>query len=230
MNRHLYGPSHGFPISKVEQNAGTSRLENGGRLCKAIQGRIISDELFLKKSLQIWHVGGEDLALRKIIARQYFHVCQHAWIGPNRFDLHAIPEVAHPLERLDACEDALGSCYDCLTDYSLSISWRDKKPQKGWLVNITVYQQLGSCRSPHDWKWSMASDEHTPWHQPRHQRAGQEPGVVRQRWLEADGVECALGGKFLGPADRPSNWCMPGSPSCFWGSLCPLDHVDASED
>ncbi|KAJ3546085.1 hypothetical protein NM208_g2181 [Fusarium decemcellulare] len=227
INRHLYGPLHGLPVSKVEQNACTTRLENGGRLRKTVQGRIINDELFLKKSLEIWHVGGEDLQLREIISRQYFNVCKHAWIGPNSFDFYAIPEVSRPLEWFRACKDALGSCYDCLTDYSLSIAWGEAEgQQKGWLVSITSYHQLGSCRSPHDWKWSMASDESTPWHKPRCQRTGHEPGVVRQRWQKADGIDCVLGGKFLGPDARRSNWCAPGSPPCSWSSICPIDHVD----
>jgi hypothetical protein len=51
--------------------------------------------------------------------------------------------------------DTLKSCRYCFTDYRLYVEWRalDSDGPKGWVIGVTRWHQMGSCRSPEDRKW-----------------------------------------------------------------------------
>ncbi|KAF4997148.1 hypothetical protein FGRMN_4041 [Fusarium graminum] len=153
--------------------------------------------------------------LRRILIIQGFGICGH--IAGDDCPLawsYDVLELARPLEQWEECADSLGSCPVCLTDYAISIS--QDEAEELWCVEVVSYQQLGACRSPYDWKWRSLAEK-TQWNEPR--CLAQDPGLVQQRWICAEGLKCPPRGDYLGKPDLRRG-CLLGSRRCPWDKLC----------
>jgi hypothetical protein len=220
MNRHFYGTSHGLSLSTLKYCGHTRLYNQGGSSHWAIDARIINDELFLRKSFKVKF--RNDFQLRGVLLEEYLKLCIHItgddWESLQRY---CIPELVNSSE-LKPCASSLGSCPVCLTDYSISIS--RQKDGKLWDVEVISYQQLGACRSPYDWKWRSLA-EYTVWNEPR--CLAQEPGLVRQRWMISEGLDCPPQGKYIGRL-RLEPGTLLGSRRCPWERSCrECDHYRA---
>lgn len=82
----------------------------------------------------------------------------------------------------------LRSCSHCMTDSVINISQRESPAGGGgeegnWVVTVRTWHDLGSVRSPMDWKWaSLAKDNHKPRREIRRSaRFGK--GAVWRKWV-----------------------------------------------
>lgn len=187
MNCHFYGPLHGPPIEILnrKQTAGSTLMVEADRNAK-----IVGDELFLHKHYKLWHRSGSRSDLRRAIDNSHFEICPHIRLNTNagpsqRFErrrnhLLNLPQLyISPSFELTELTDSPGSCQDCLTDYTVSIGG-PHRTDRSWCIDVHVYQQLGPCRSPEDWKWSILSAEDiacTPY-----RRFLCRAGAVRHLW------------------------------------------------
>ncbi|KAM5347711.1 hypothetical protein ACJ41O_007535 [Fusarium nematophilum] len=199
MNRHLHGASHGLPLKTLEHDSGTMCLGRGGRARWVTNARIVDAELFVRRTLTIWYPGrsGSNEKFREFLRWRVLWLCTHVTTtGPEYRTLYSLPELRRPAEDLALCRESLGSCPMCLMDYSATVT-RSQGRNPGWLVKIDVYQQLGGCRTPFDWKWRILS-RGCSHNQPR--SAIEEPGIVRHRWSLMDRVTFPPEGDFIGRA------------------------------
>ncbi|KAF5560934.1 hypothetical protein FNAPI_3877 [Fusarium napiforme] len=218
MNRHFNGPVHGLPLDILNYHGDVSRYNDGGTRRWTVFARIIQDELFLQRTLVIRIP--KYLGVQKVQDRLYFPVCIHLRSNGNgmqdyaKIGRYGLPEVEELLVGFKSCDNSLGSCPICFTDYSITIRWESQQRQ-GWRIEVVSYQQLGRCRSPYDWKWRLAAEEST-WNEPRCR--AQEPGLVRQRWMFPDGL-IQPEGKYVGKARREPGSLL-GSRRCPWMAWC----------
>lgn len=68
-----------------------------------------------------------------------------------------------------------------MTDYNINI---EKRKGEGWEIKIVAYYNLGSLRSPEDWKWQTLVNPRGITAAPRMSRDLAEcgPGIVRHKW------------------------------------------------
>ncbi|KAH7127943.1 hypothetical protein B0J13DRAFT_530626 [Dactylonectria estremocensis] len=215
INRHLHGPSHGLPLSKLE-GRWKSNSPNGVRMQVARRARILDGELFVWVSYTFNDTQGQGGNLRRLFEQTDVSICAHVHTtGGYRFPQGKC--VVEGLKRPSLevpfipCENTTESCPKCLTDYSFKVIRQSKK--LGWTVTIDIFKQLGSCRSPFDWKWRCLS-ERGGLNEPRslHYKAG----VVRERWAMAEGMEKSEA-KFVDLPDREIAF-IPGMRRCPWNS------------
>ncbi|KAG4280139.1 hypothetical protein FPRO06_11472 [Fusarium proliferatum] len=219
MNRHFNGPTHGLSLDTLNYHGNIHRYNDDGTELWTSIARIIQDELFLQRTMVIWIP--KYLGVQEIQHGLYFPVCLHVRSNINygcrssaRIGLYGLPEVAELSEAFKSCDNSLGSCPICFTDYSITIRWKSHQRQ-GWRIEVVSYQQFGHCRSPYDWKWRVAVERST-WNEPRCRT--QNPGLVRQRWMCPDG-RIQPEGKFVGKALREPGGIL-GSRRCPWGASC----------
>ncbi|KAH6952649.1 hypothetical protein DER45DRAFT_354182 [Fusarium avenaceum] len=212
MNRHFYGASHGLSLSTLKYHGHDRLYKQGGSNHWAMDARIINDELFLRRSFKSRF--RNDFEQRRYLLQVDFVLCSHIVGGDFKYiQKYCIPELVDSSE-LKQCANSLGSCPVCLTDYSISIYRQGNG--KSWDIEVTGYQQLGACRSPFDWKWRTLA-ERTPWNEPR--CLAQEPGLVRQRWMVSQGLDCPPAGKYIGKV-CPEPGILFGSRRCPWHGNC----------
>lgn len=192
MNRHRYGPPHGFTVDRLEcdKKSFGSWSRRGNRLDLKSSARIIDDELFVKRTMSISIRGGEGLDCLDRTQKRSLFICKHLKLCHNRYGF-LIPE----MKGLATCENSLGSCPKCLTDYSVSITRVEKTRSIYWDIDMATYQQFGACRTPFDWKW-MALHKGAGCNT-RSLRKGHGPGVVRHRWSRLDEVVLPPGRDFI---------------------------------
>ncbi|KAF5641589.1 uncharacterized protein FTJAE_4066 [Fusarium tjaetaba] len=217
MNRHFNGPAHGLPLDILNYNGDVFRYK-GGTEQWTVLARIIRDELFFQRTLVIYiH---KYPGVQEIRHRLYFPVCIHLRSNSNGTQDYAsigrygLTEVEELLVGFKSCDNSLGSCPICFTDYSITIRWESQQRQ-GWRIEVVSYQQLGRCRSPYDWKWRLAAEDST-WNEPRCRT--QKPGLVRQRWMYPGGL-IQPEGKYVGKARRQPGSLL-GSRRCPWATGC----------
>lgn len=220
VSRHLYGTEHGLPLSKLEDQQ-TKISQNGVRVHKTRSARIIDNELFVLATYRIDHPQGKQQKLRRFMDKSGHSICHHVKTTPRLLGQWTVKELKrHTFDvPFTACEDTTSSCPMCLTDYTISITWRGKT--QGWIIDTRVYKLLGSCRSPYQWEWRSAS-EVCRFNEPRslHYRAG----IVRRRWIEVDGVETnVLEGEFVG-SPKNLDRCIPGIRRCPWNTYDHSNH------
>ncbi|KAF5683245.1 hypothetical protein FCIRC_4561 [Fusarium circinatum] len=218
MNRHFNGPAHGLSLDILNYHGNLFRYKGGTEQWTSI-GRIIQDELFLQRTLVIWFP--EYLGVQELLGKFYLPICLHISSNIKRQEdgyvhsgLYTLPELVELSRGFKSCENSLGSCPICFTDYSITIRWETRQKQ-GWRIEVASYQQLGSCRSPYDWKWRLAAEQST-WNEPRCRT--RKPGLVRQRWMCPDGL-IQPEGKYVGKARRQPGSLL-GSRRCPWGAGC----------
>ncbi|KAK5996079.1 hypothetical protein PT974_04506 [Cladobotryum mycophilum] len=214
MNRHLYGPAHGPPPSALDYEyvARSHGLSHDDiRMHITYSSRIISDELFRLTRYNIRQEHGNSSKLRECIDFSYFKICEHVSMYPRRWGLH-IPQLARPQNQalFTPCESAVGSCPTCLTDYEITIS---DGSELGWCVEILVYQQFGSCRSPFRMKWRSIAED-SMFNQPRCKKV--VPGEARHLWIAGDEDMADSKYSFVG---RPTceRGRVKGPRRCPWG-------------
>lgn len=70
-----------------------------------------------------------------------------------------------------------GSCGTCLTDWEAIVHHRHNSgngdDKVGWEVTLISFHQLGSCRSPDEWKWANLA---------KMPSKARPPGSVRRKW------------------------------------------------
>ncbi|KAH7214830.1 hypothetical protein DER44DRAFT_762713 [Fusarium oxysporum] len=219
MNRHFNGPTHGLPLDRLDHQGPVLRYGDGGTGQWTTYARIIRDELFVQRTLVAWIPN--DLASKRPMDRLYIPICLHVRSIYTNFGdeylytaCYGLPELADVSTTFNGCDNSLGSCPVCFTDYSMTIC-PESRQRQGWRINVVSYQQFGACRSPYDWKWRLAA-EHCIWNEPRSRT--QEPGLVRQRWMCQDDF-IQPEGKYVGKARRTSGSLL-GSRRCPWGLSC----------
>jgi hypothetical protein len=191
MNRHLYGPTHGPPLSKLGKR--TNNIYRAGGVMKSVsqQASIVDDKLLLMSILSFTSSRDHSVVLRHHIDSYGPMVCMHLAMAkqPTGFLPVRLPELSMDGNRSGffvPCDQAVGSCPVCLTDYSIGISWQGGK--KGHALKVLVYQQLGDCRSPFDPNWRAML---TYWitEVPRAVLpSGHGPGCVRDLWNKGEGI------------------------------------------
>lgn len=215
MNRHFLGAAHGLSpeILRHQQDFAHG---SGAAWCRRWDAKIIDDALVLASETTFWHKGGDAKALRGFIEATWDRVCctmlsearwsksrasktgwsQGRWSKSHPYqphpsqshwmDLTALRRGPGPLDYFQACQDVWAACPNCMTDFSITIS-RDKEGD--WEISLATYHDLGSFRSGTDWKWVTATGKtSTP---RRTWKGGSDcaPGVVRQRWKDAERAE-----------------------------------------
>lgn len=201
MNRHFYGSPYGLPLSTLEVREMTLRVPGFPSWDREWRARIIRDELFVS----CVHVISQNsttigfVALRREINHGDHPICCHQKVNSawgNAF--WGLRDGVWPAndEPFRPCQKVQGSCHFCLTDYEITIEWHESSGQRwwerllfpdrvGWVISITAYHQLGSCRS-YDWKFSIMTSRNSHWASSRCRVDHHPLGAVRQRWLGAD--------------------------------------------
>lgn len=218
MNRHFYGDKHGLALKKLTQTSTPYIWSDGTNVRSSSQGYIVGDDLYLIHDCRIWQKHGKAPELRQFIDGTEVRICPHICLGREMFSSDSrIPQLNQPATEpapFSPLSNAVGSCPTCQTDYSLSITYEGEK--RGWIIAVRVYQQFGSCRSPHDWTWRHMAEE-SELNQPRSVAVG--PGMLRYWWgcANEEGV-VGLEGEFVGePRNKDS--CIPGPRRCPWQGL-----------
>ncbi|KAH8892449.1 hypothetical protein GQ53DRAFT_861755 [Thozetella sp. PMI_491] len=202
MNRHFYGPEHGIPLRQLERKVTSSHVY-GVDVYSGWKARVVDDQLMLSFVLTQSHQRGDVQALRDYVDKHIWRVCRHLVTNsryPSSFreKIHELAE-GRP-DRFVSCKQAVRSCTACLTDYSISICWQGT--EKGWLIELVTYHQLGDCRSPHDWIWCVMADDDCDKRPRASQPKKYPPGIVKHRWSKSDGVIPELEGEWVGDPAR----------------------------
>ncbi|KAF5715102.1 hypothetical protein FMUND_7015 [Fusarium mundagurra] len=83
MNRHFNGPAHGLPLNILNYHGDVFRYKGGTEQWTSF-ARVIQDELFVQRTLVIWHPG--DLGLQELLDRLYFPICLHISSNTKRHE------------------------------------------------------------------------------------------------------------------------------------------------
>jgi hypothetical protein len=205
MNRHFYGSTHG-PSLRILKQMDSYRDSFGVRRTFSHTPCIIDNQPLLKSFIRVSHSQGDPASLRDSIECLGPRVCQHIALakGRSRLTLVQLPEIVPDGSTPDLftpCDQSLGSCAFCSTDYIIKISWRGKR--KGYVIKVRTCRQLGDCRSPSAWSWhSMSITSGMLINEARISRPSRsKPGCVRDLWYKADGISSKTGGKWVKPLE-----------------------------
>jgi hypothetical protein len=200
MNRHFYGPSHGLPLHRLEKRVclhlPLSRVTDS----ESLHARIVDDKLLLLSVKTMSHPRGDSKALRNYVDSRMRPACNHLTLSkgrPNNAPVQ-LPELVKNKTtpaRFAPCDQSFRSCAFCLTDYCIDISWRGTK--KGYIIKAYVYRQLGDCRSPFDWSWRTMTTLQTVEEPRTAYPLEYRPGIIRDRWNKADGIDSRTQGEWV---------------------------------
>ena len=197
INKHLLGG--GLSLEQLAGSFNVSACRGSWKI--NFTARVIQDELFLSVShtLSLTGMGADN---RRALQRRDHGICHHLTTHPPRTRLNVstwsssgmiyrqrvqgghfyakpqrimIPELGpEDSQSLREYQDVQGSCYTCLTDYSITTRRRGfndvdeptkvggfvfnpymhtEPTKESWDIVIIAYHQLGPCRSQFDWKW-----------------------------------------------------------------------------
>jgi hypothetical protein len=190
MNRHLYGSTHGLPIQILEGRTEKKQFFSEAKYYVTRRARIVDNQLMLLSVSTIYHPYGDSKALRDFIDRLGDRICWHMHMKSIyescsfQFRVPELKRDSGSPSFFTPCHQSVKSCPYCLTDYSITICWHGS--EKGWAIEITVYRQLGACRSPFDWTWCVA-DKSVWYSDPRClYPLKYPPGIIRHMWNKAD--------------------------------------------
>jgi hypothetical protein len=185
MNRHFYGPSHGLPPERLQFHESYTMSKVYRSTSRS--ARIVDDN-FLLLSV-VTRSATDPSVLREHMETGGLQVCRH-------LDAYELPELSwsphvpalwrdkRASDYFEPCNQSLGSCPFGMTDYSIDITAPRKHGK--YVVKISVYSQLGHCRSPFDVTWrTLTTNDGTKWRVLSPERG---PGTVIARWYKADGV------------------------------------------
>lgn len=181
MNSHFFGADHGIQLDKLGLQSRYTMFDFSPQVSclHKREATIIDDELFIAVSREYESKEGDHGLLRALAWMLREKPCSHVFVtcagavGPHGrlVDRHSTP----------------GSCDQCLTDWEATVHLQpaagDGKDSvsMGWKLIFVSFHQLGSCRSPKDWKWTnmhnkticrqIDTGDHTP-------------GSVRRKWAQ----------------------------------------------
>ncbi|KAH6618834.1 hypothetical protein C7974DRAFT_318139, partial [Boeremia exigua] len=202
MNRNLYGPKYGPSLRSLEHRNRSHHTSDRVIKASSRYGHIVDNQLLLLCITSYSHSNGNAALLRKHINHFRYSVCRHITVAPGSPD-HGpvgVPELAEPKtasSHFSPCSQGLGSCSICLTDYTVDVTWQDDR--RGYLITLSIYNQLGDCRSPSAWEWrTMASPYASRDEILRKDRSVEYGlGCVRDRWNRATGVVAEAKGDWV---------------------------------
>lgn len=118
MNRHLYGPSHGFALQKSTQHTWQTPQIQGGHIRRHFTRalRILDDELYLLTTCTVKHSSGDIAQLRRSFeCSKLFRLCSHVWVQ-RRPPYHVLgPSIRQMLKGPPkSSRTVTTSCPDCL--------------------------------------------------------------------------------------------------------------------
>ncbi|KAH6844657.1 hypothetical protein B0I37DRAFT_377995 [Chaetomium sp. MPI-CAGE-AT-0009] len=197
-NRHFYGEPHGLPLEALNRTV-TEPYDyypwHNGVIARQFWGaRIIDDELYLEATVQLYHNEGREDLLRRSLSKGLFgswrFVCYHLGSSTSH-EMWLLRHLHQPAGCTDSFVPRTGnieSCVHCFTDFRVDLQWHplnSRVAQKGWVVSITRWHELGGCRSPWEGKWynyaqRFARDIPTP------RIYTCEAGMVYRKWRERD--------------------------------------------
>jgi hypothetical protein len=187
MKRHFRGCEHGPLPNFLDKQTHTEYHRNGVKQSSARHARIVYDQLLVKTKIIISQRERDSKSLRENIKHTCRPICWHLYASRDPL-LTQSPKLAIQADTPEASplsDDSTRSCPICHTDYSINVSWQGQS--EGYVVEICIYSQLGSCRSPLDWSWLTMACPRTDerFRVELDERFG--PGSVRRLWHEADG-------------------------------------------
>jgi hypothetical protein len=126
MNRHFYGPAHGPPLHTLTQ---ADSFRDSDRVSRSYsdRARIVENQLLIWSLFSASHSQGDSESLRKSIHLWGPRICEHLTLEgryPNYIAMQ-LPEVIeedHMPSQFSLCDQSLGSCASCMTDYIISIT------------------------------------------------------------------------------------------------------------
>jgi hypothetical protein len=213
MNSHFLSPGAGLPAELFSTTGNTSysarffdsltNLSSLGpfvpRWVQSWSAKVIGGELFLCSTSTIADCFGHALRLRRAVEKVDLYICPHLYtcaaalresIGRRRVN----GLEGRGQEQIQTDGFGPGSFHDscgwCLTDCSTVTEWNagGKWPwmRAGWVITITSYHNLGSCRTPDDKRWQAF----TLWSTPctRRERLAYTNRSVEQAWTAGCGM------------------------------------------
>lgn len=187
MNRHLYGPEAGLPLTTLDLVSHRDWLgaapSRAWKLTYA--ARIARDELVLRVTHELSAHSLERL--RKLIRASTHKICPHIHFGlpPDRATTTAFdPGPGVVLSQSRCC----GGCLtDCFLDFGAAPgrrSWRR------FSARVESYHALGSFRGVRDWRWeSFATPLHHVRNGARRDMRMYPQGYAVDLWTEQDQTE-----------------------------------------
>lgn len=164
--------------------------------------KIVDEELYLAS---FHHVAGPAVSVdefNKLLDYIGLNVCRHLFLGYSQILTfwrrgwwRPTAQVSGPPAPLPqwqnniqqgavGCDESVGSCEYCFTDYAISI--RGLEGKVDWNLELSTYHRLGSCRSPDDPVWrSLTSQTFSMVFRLGLPKFG--PGEVRRRWRQGRG-------------------------------------------
>jgi len=200
MNRHFYGRTHGLPLHKLEDRVRMHSPSTRVTDSESLHARIVDDKLLVLSIKTMSHPRGDSKILRGCIDSLGNPVCKHLTLeggAPDDVPVQ-LPELAKDKTtpgRFAPCNQSFGSCPFCLTDYCIDISWNGRK--QGYIIRASVYRQLGDCRSPFDWSWRSMTTRETLEEPRTAYPLEYRPGIVRDKWNKADGIDSRTQSKWV---------------------------------
>ncbi|KAM5523417.1 hypothetical protein FOXYSP1_13760 [Fusarium oxysporum f. sp. phaseoli] len=126
MNRHFNGSTHGLPLDTLNHQGPVLRYGDGVTRQWTTYAHIIRDEFFVQRTLVAWIPN--DLASKRPMDRVYIPICLHVRSIYTNFGdeylytaCYGLPELADVSTSFNGCDNSLGSCPVCFTDYSITI-------------------------------------------------------------------------------------------------------------
>ncbi|KAL7785189.1 hypothetical protein V8C37DRAFT_405969 [Trichoderma ceciliae] len=196
VNRHLYGPEHGVPLSNlcVEHSERRDALT----IQCSTSAKIMDGELFMRRTYAFTMAEADAVEFRNCTGARDFKLCEHTsfFSGASAFRQYIPALQQKPLtggDGLVPCREAPGSCGLCLMDYDITI---EPCADESWRVVIRAIHQLGSCRSPDDWKWARFTESCRPHlffpNRPNRRGSVYNPGAIQKRWADDEMEACAV--------------------------------------
>lgn len=163
MNHHLYGPAHGPTLRSLE-------FDEKLRFCflpeysvkdtNSQRAKIIDNELYISSTTTLWQSHRDEKVLKSFIDKigHCFLICRHIeFLNWAVYETRRIPELGTGrftpgqfFRSVSADSVVTRSCVTCFTDYQVEVILDE---QRGWVINIKRWYQLGKCRSPLDTQW-----------------------------------------------------------------------------
>lgn len=178
VNGHLFGADHGIKPDKLGLQRRYTMYESGPQVSylHTREATIVDGELIVAVSREYESKDGSHGFMRAL-----------AWILQEKPCNHVFVILAGALSPhgLANSYSVPGSCDKCLTDWEATAHHQndagDGKDSMGCRLTLVSFHQLGSCRSPTDWKWATQVQQGGKSCR-KIDRGGNKPESVRRKW------------------------------------------------
>ncbi|KAI0171799.1 hypothetical protein GGR52DRAFT_441599 [Hypoxylon sp. FL1284] len=185
MNEHFYGHKRGLGLEQMFTSL--SRID-GWRINSS--ARIIRNRLFVCLTHKLLIRESRGGGWEGLSSLRGHHICRHtatlyrlrSW---SLLEGTITTAVHDPRARyLDEHHQIPGSCPICLTDYHVTLERNPiiHVPKKVMKLTIVSYHELGTCRSPSDWKWHTYATMQPLNGIITRQESSVPPGAIRELW------------------------------------------------